>query len=899
MLTFAVYTRFNCHINVESSVSFASFKYIHKYVHKGPDRATVQLGGDATAVDEISEFIDARYVTAPEAVWRILQNTLHEQVPNVIRLQLHLPGQHMVVYNPNEDLATICQRAANEKTMLTAFFETNRREDAIGSFARRLTYQEFPQHFVWNREQKTWTHRQRGYALGRIYFAGPTGGERFYLRLLLTAARGPRSFEDLRTYNGVVHPTFKDACIARGLLEDDGEWRMCLTEAAYMQTGSRLRQLFATILVYCEPMRPEALWNEFREHICDDLRYKLTQSGFPQPTDDDVYDYGLYLLDILLRESSRSLDDFHSMPKPRRDWSRHVSIPNRFIAEQLNYHQDREREAAARHIQNFNADQQHAFDTIMTSVRNEDGHQFFLNGPGGTGKTYVYIALCHTVRAEAWIALCVASSGISALLLPGGRTSHSTFKIPVDGLTDESSCSIPKQGHLAAMLRLVRLIIWDEVPMQHRFGPEAVDRALRDIRNDDRPFGGITVVFGGDFQQTLPVVPRGSREQIVEACLQASPLWQYIRLLSLRQNMRVRHEEGAIQFADWLLDIGHGRLNTGPNNENVTIPDHMKVPDLNSLIEFVYPRHEISAPTPPPAHFFRQRTILSARNQDVTEINNIILNQMPGEERVYLSADTVLLEPGADVEVTSRHARPRSWRRRRHTSASSPPVSNNPPERHTPPPRRGNDDDSESDESSSEHEDAPLFEPYGQHRDHHPLPRPAHAVSDEHTAYPPEFLRSLSASGLPPGELRLKVGAPLILLRNLAPSRGLCNGTRMVVVRMSDRALEVRIMGGDHDGELAMIPRIPLIPTDNNGEFAFRLRRRQFPVRLAFAMTINKAQGQSVDYVGLDLRTPVFSHGQLYVAFSRATSGQRVKVLLADNAATQTSNIVYPEVLLD
>ncbi|KIK23998.1 hypothetical protein PISMIDRAFT_99678 [Pisolithus microcarpus 441] len=115
---------------------------------------------------------------------------------------------------------------------------------------------------------------------------------------------------------------------------------------------------------------------------------------------------------------------------------------------------------------------------------------------------------------------------------------------------------------------------------------------------------------------------------------------------------------------------------------------------------------------------------------------------------------------------------------------------------------------------------------------------------------------------------------------------------------MSDRVLEVKILGGDYDGNTAFIPRISLIPSTSTTDFTFLLSRRQFPVRLAFAMSINKAQGQSVKHVGIDLRTPVFSHGQLYVALSRATSSRRVKVLLPSEGGNKTLNVVYPEVLL-
>jgi hypothetical protein len=118
---------------------------------------------------------------------------------------------------------------------------------------------------------------------------------------------------------------------------------------------------------------------------------------------------------------------------------------------------------------------------------------------------------------------------------------------------------------------------------------------------------------------------------------------------------------------------------------------------------------------------------------------------------------------------------------------------------------------------------------------------------------------------------------------------------------MSNRVLEVKLLGGDHNGEIAMIPRITLSPSLTGIELAIKMKRRQFPIQLAFAMTINKAQGQSVYHVGVDLRTPVFAHGQLYVAFSRATSSQRIKILLSDPDEVQkssTANVVYNEILI-
>ena len=161
---------------------------------------------------------------------------------------------------------------------------------------------------------------------------------------------------------------------------------------------------------------------------------------------------------------------------------------------------------------------------------------------------------------------------------------------------------------------------------------------------------------------------------------------------------------------------------------------------------------------------------------------------------------------------------------------------------------------------------------------------------------PQEFLRSQTPSGLPPSRLNLKVGAPIILLRNLYPASGECNGTRMVITRLGRRCIEARILGGEFNSQLHLIPRIKLTITKT--DLPYILSCRHYPIRLCFAMTVNKSQGQSLKTVGVDLRTSVFTHGQLYIALSRVTSVQGVTVLLSENGDKKTNNVVYLEVLL-
>ena len=133
-----------------------------------------------------------------------------------------------------------------------------------------------------------------------------------------------------------------------------------------------------------------------------------------------------------------------------------------------------------------------------------------INGHGGTGKTFLYKVICSKLCSEGVIVLCTASSGIGALLLPGGRTAHSMFKIPIDTLSLVSVCSIPKNSKRADLMRAVKCIVWDEIVPQHRYAIEALDCTLHDLRDNNEPFGGVTLLMGGDFQQTLPVVPKGS-----------------------------------------------------------------------------------------------------------------------------------------------------------------------------------------------------------------------------------------------------------------------------------------------------------------------------------------------------------------------------------------------------
>ncbi|GJR91995.1 DNA helicase [Tanacetum coccineum] len=338
--------RYYAHINVEYCGWTMLIKYLFKYISKGTDRVIMNVTkpvGDIAStsrapniqIDEIKNFVEARYIGPHEACWRIFDFPIHYRDPAVQILAVHLENMQQITFRSKDNLQSIINNPIKKKTALTEWLEYNKNY----TDGHHLTYLNFPSQYTWYPTHKHWQRRQNLHkpCIGRLTYIHPSVGDLFYQRILLCHQKGCRSFLEIRTVNHMLYPTNKAACEALGLLGGDHEWKEALQEAATFATSSELRKLFVQILMFCEVSDPLSLWNTFWKDMSDDIPRRLAKTlhlPLIEKSEAKMKASVLFELEAMLNSNSKSLKHF-GLPTPPEDMLK--ILQNRMLMEERNY----------------------------------------------------------------------------------------------------------------------------------------------------------------------------------------------------------------------------------------------------------------------------------------------------------------------------------------------------------------------------------------------------------------------------------------------------------------------------------------------------------------------------------------------------------------------------------
>ena len=417
---------------------------------------------------------------------------------------------------------------------------------------------------------------------------------------MLSVVKGAQSFEDLATFNGEVHATFRDACIARGMMADDTDIIAAMQEIVEIRISvDEIRKQFARILILNAPINPCMLFNMFVDDMTE------------VPEAPDATDSAMLAIEIHMNALGRSLKDFGFTLPLSADGDVHhglYSYRDRIAIQSA-------RILSAELMPKLSDEQRAAVNMITAALGNDlQFNVFALIASAGVGKTLFANALASTLRAQRRTVMCVAASGLAAMLMVGGTTAHSAFHIPIP--THETSmCNLSRDER--KMLQKVDLIIYDECSMVNAQIADCIDRSLRDIMRSPKPFGGKCILWMGDFKQLLPVVRFGKGHN---STIQKCYWWNSAARIVFRQNWRAaKHPE----YCQFLEDLGNGRLDA------IQPPPACRVQSKEDMIQAVYG-----------SEFRDNHQILALTLETCAEVNEMCFAKLPGDCIDTTASDT-------------------------------------------------------------------------------------------------------------------------------------------------------------------------------------------------------------------------------------------------------------------
>ena len=873
--------RYDCHINTEVCGSVKLINYLKKYMAKLPDSSRVSVRDVMNnPALELHQWQKLRHTGTVEAIFRMREIDLNSNSVGVTQLFTHLEGQHQVRWyagaTAREDTEARMEAAHTAESSLLRYFcrpddpcfddllleeyysfyvvEKQRRRNAnTRCFTDVGADYELPEKYVYRRGPG-FLH------VARIEQPSLRDNEELRALTAILRMQPARSFRDLRTFEGVEYENHVACAEAMGIDLGDDQHRQIMRETInpdvaawrafdrgeaerpFMTTmGScvELRRMLVALMLAAGPDCSEgpALAEEFFDYLTLDLPHT---GGFdPDAAPSGEEDLSDLKWKLLVQELSKLM---FAEREDLSDYGFQDDIDDNFdlVQEEVAKHPKRRQNeilARCRIDAESNPEQQEVKDAIMREVAAWHGGGYatpiMIHGRPGRGKTYLMRNVIASLRKGGRVVTVTASSAKAALHYDGGITAHKGFGIKVPPEGEEHTRLESKYGpnHRNSKLVLASsLLVIDEITMLNRQTFEAIDAYLRQINNNNVPFGGMPIVCLGDFGQLPAVTKAPGRAATLANSPASSPLFEFFHQLQLSRPMRTRDDPAFAQFCDVLAD---GNNKDGSYTAQVPRDIPMTSSETKALNAYLTGSFEWTNVSwddeekyPEPLSLMETRLYKSA----VLAYTNDIVNEY--NDKI---AEFVAEQLGFG---------PRHWY---HSTAYHEVVG-----------ERSNN----------------------------------FATFDAMTTY-----HSPSA---PAASLAMFPGMLMQLMRNFLPSQGLVNGAYVVPIEFTKNTVTV-----------VNVTRGSAFYGQRDTLFRFQFRchlkdvmefnRRQFPLRPAYAGTVHRYQGDTIDTAGQLLihASNCFAHGQLSVAFSRAQRAEQVRVVADREAVTKrvVVGVVFREFL--
>lgn len=845
------------HLNLEYAAGVKCALYLYSYLYKGPKSVGIDVKAVDPTVDETSLYLKARVICSMDACWRTFgYQTYPSSKPRV-----------RVIKVKTEDMVNYLLRSSK---LCDIVIYLNRPAQLAG-----LKYVEFNKEYITcptlpaRYAQNTNLLNTEYYTINintphgktlrvhvckrssllqkpvtRMEMLYVMAGDIWYLRLILLK-EAPRSFKDALSHQGIQYSCYQQAAIAKGYVEFGVEIKDNFTELTQFCTPRKLRSMFCIMLIHGFPMRI----------VYDDpiLRNTLMSDFLADKAKGDV-DVAIHMM---LLDFKRNLELGHGKSLRDYGFDEPADVDTELQRERalINKTVELKRYDELCLKTPNNLEQQEVFDVIAAAVDQplplQESQYFFVSGPGGVGKSEVCKKLHSYFRSKGYLIKICASTTLAATLFVGAETAHAAFKFPVidDSEADAEERVETKLSSCPQRMefyRECRVIFWDEFVSNHKQLFEAVIRQfeLSKIR--------LVFVCCGDFRQILPVVRNGNMQDTVAATISSSVYWEKFNILYLRQNMRLKALQKCITNETSEADKEDFYAQTRYNNSIMAIAGGL--PSIQAL---------------------------NARGTENSDCFILGEGADAYSTRVALRGVEVYTEDQLQDALSFLY--PNGFAAETATTNCVLAATN----------KAGNVWNAAIQQLNPE--TARTYKSYDQLSEVDDTKGILKGLLSE------KLLESVTVSGVPAHSLTLKVNDVCLVLRSLQPL-GLATNQRVRILKFYPNCVQVETL---QDKRVVYIPRIRFNFNLRYGD-SYRVLRTQLPLRLAYCMTYNKSQGQTLGRVLLDTTEEPFAHGHCYVALSRVRSKHDVRIFSlkenvcfeGDNKIPVIINVVYPQVLL-